>query len=358
MISSTTGDWLKSGDQYSDQQINSVLSEIGVEIVGETDAVFLALCPFHRNTDTPSFAVNKENGSYICFSPSCDVKGSLVGLVQSLADLTIFPAKRLIARFYGGGKTTAERVEDIFAKKNELPSFPQDIINRMTDEFWGSPAADYMHGRGFTDETLAHFSIGYSKGKGLVVVPVHNWEGDPVGVIGRTITGKRFENSEKLPTKKTMFNLHRAKRVGEKIIVVESAFDAMRIHQAGFPNVVATCGGFFTEHHQQLLNRHFNEIIIMTDNDDPDEHRTPLCRKCPNTCQGHNPGRVLGDKIQESLRNKRIRWASYDYGIIYPHGAKDAGDLTEEEIAQCINNSIGAAEMVIWRRNIEELSIV
>jgi hypothetical protein len=352
------GDWSKSGNLYSENQIRSVILELGIDIVGETDSVFTCLCPFHKNTDTPSFAVNKENGTYICFSPSCDRSGSLLSLVMRQGDLDVFPAKRLIARFNAGHKEIESIVEEIFNKRDELPSFPVDTINRMADNFWGSPAHEYMQNRGFTDKTLAYFGIGYSKNKGLVAIPVHDWEGTPVGVIGRTIKGKRFENSEKLPTRKTIFNIHRARKHGERVIVVESAMDVMRLHQAGFPCAVATCGGFFTDAHEQLLNRYFNEIIIMTDNDDPEAHRDLKCKKCPDTCVGHNPGRALGMKIQNKLKSKRIRWAAYDYGVIYPHDAKDVGDMTEEEIKQCIDNAIGTAELYMWFKTFPELAII
>jgi len=358
MTSGKIGDWSKSGALYDEWQISAILDELGIEQDSETDAVFMCLCPFHKNTNTPSFAVNKENGTYICFSPACDVHGSLLGLVQKITGLSLFPAKRMIMKHAGNGKSLEKRVEDIFEKRNELPAFDIDIINRMHDDLWGSPAQEYMHNRGFNDETLAHFQIGYSKNKQLVAIPVHDWQGDPVGVIGRTLVGKRFENSENLPTKSTIFNIHRAKRYGERVIVVEAAIDAMLIHQAGFPYVVATCGGFFTESHRQLLNRHFNEIIIMTDFDDYEKNRDLKCRKCENTCLGHNPGQALGLKIQNSMLNKRIRWAATSYGIIYPRGEKDPGGLTPEEIRECINNSISAAEMQIWRNNIPEMAII
>lgn len=332
---------------------------MGIELLGETDSVFTCLCPFHGNTNTPSFAVNKENGTYICFSPSCDRSGSLLNLVMKLGKLSVFPAKRVIAKYAGaGGKSTLERVEEIFEKRHELISFPIDTINRMADEFWNSPAHTYMRERGFTDSTLAYFQIGYSRAKELVAIPVHDWDGDPVGVIGRTIQGKRFENSKKIPTHKTLFNIHRAKRTGEKVIIVESSLDAMLLHQVGFPNVVATCGGFFTEAHAQLISRYFNEVIIMTDNDDIRAHARVNCNKCPDTCLGHNPGRALGFKIAERLKHKRIRWAAFDYGVIYPHGAKDPGDMTPEEIKRCVNGAITPTELQYWMREFPEMAIL
>jgi 5S rRNA maturation endonuclease (ribonuclease M5) len=125
-----------------------------------------------------------------------------------------------------------------------------------------------------------------------------------------------------------LFNVHRAKKIGDHVIVVESSFDAIRIHQAGFPNVVATLGGFLSIEQQNILNRYFNKITIMTDSD--------------------TAGRELGKSISNKLRNKDILWASDSYGKIYPHDAKDAGDMTEEEIVKCIKNSVSDIEYRTW----------
>ena len=150
----------------------------------------------------------------------------------------------------------------------------------------------------------------------------------PIGIVGRSIEGKTFKNSTDLPKSKTLFNIHRAKKIGGNVIVVESNFDAIRIHQAGFPNVVATLGGFLSKEQHSLLNKYFNKIIIMTDAD--------------------AAGRELGSAIADKLRNKDILWSSYEYGKIYPHDAKDAGDMTDEEIKACINNAVSNIEYRSW----------
>ena len=125
-----------------------------------------------------------------------------------------------------------------------------------------------------------------------------------------------------------MFNIHRAKRIGDHVIIVESSFDAIRVHQAGFPNVVATLGGHISNDNISLLNKYFNKITIMTDAD--------------------QAGRELGLDISRRLRMKNILWASYSYGKIYPHEAKDAGDMTEDEIKQCIKNAVSDIEYKTW----------
>jgi DNA primase len=180
----------------------------------------------------------------------------------------------------------------------------------------------------YNQESLYYFELGYSENMGMVTVPVHSPDGMPIGIVGRSIEGKAFKNSTNLPKSKTLFNIHRAKKIGDHVIIVESSFDAIRVHQAGFPNVVATLGGFLSKEQQHLLNRHFNKITIMTDAD--------------------LAGRELGQSIVNKLKFKDLLWASYEYGKIYPHDAKDAGDMTDEEIKACIKNSVSDIEYRSW----------
>ena len=177
---------------------------------------------------------------------------------------------------------------------------------------------------------MHYFRLGFSLQQGMVIVPVHSPDGTPVGLVGRSISDKRFKNSTNLPRSKTMFNIHRSKKVGDHVIIVESSFDAIRVHQAGFPNVVATLGGHISKENIHLLNRYFNRITIMTDAD--------------------LAGRELGLSIASRLKNKDILWASYTYGKIYPHDAKDAGDMTDAEIKECIKNAAPDIEYRSWSK--------
>ena len=59
-------------------------------------------------------------------------------------------------------------------------------------------------------------------------------------------------------------------------------------------------------------------------------------------------GRELASSIASRLKNKDLLWASYEYGKIYPHDAKDAGDMTEEEIKACIKNAVSNIEYQSW----------
>lgn len=317
---------------------------------------FLCFCPIHGNKATPSFSVSKTSGTYICFNAACNETGNLVDLVKQVGNKDEFQARRLIIKCQSSGdKNYADQLSSLFNKAPEFVEFPQKTLDRMYEDFWQNEAAQqYMHERGFTDETLRHFKIGYSAKKNIITVPMHSPKGIPVGVIGRTFVGdKRFENSKKLPTSKTLWNMHRAKRTGDSVIITEASYDAMRVHQAGFENVVACLGGNFSPSHFDMLDKTFSTIILMTDFDPKEKHIHKECKKCAargyKLCHGHNPGRDLGATIAAGLHRKKILWASYDYRMVYPEGAKDAGDMTDDQIRQCVKNAVSNMEYQSWQ---------
>ena len=315
---------------YTPNHIKSILKSIGLEIVGETGNDFLCYCPFHSNRHTSSFSVSREKGAFICFNPSCGEAGTLQELVKRVMNKNEFEAMRFIA---AKETESLENFDELLAEsmqeKPVFEEFNKDTLNKLSSERWNSvEACNYFLSRGINHESMDYFELGYSKNMGMVTVPVHSPDGVPIGIVGRSIEGKSFKNSTNLPKSKTLFNIHRAKRIGAHVIVVESSFDAIRVHQAGFPNVVATLGGFLSTEQHNLLNRHFNKITIMTDAD--------------------QAGRELGKSIAAKLKFKDLLWASFEYGKIYPHDAKDAGDMTDEEIKTCIKNSVSDIEYRSW----------
>lgn len=315
---------------YSPAHIKSVLKSLGLTVTGETSNDFLCYCPFHSNRHTSSFSVSREKGAFICFNPACGEAGTLQELVKRVMHKTEFEAMRFIS---SKETETLENFDELLAEtmtdKPVFEEFPKDTLDKLHKELMlNNKAKDYFKFRGILSEALAHFNLGYSENMGMVTVPVHSPDGMAIGIVGRSIEGKTFKNSTNLPKSKTLFNIHRAKKIGDHAIVVESSFDAIRVHQAGFPNVVATLGGFLSKEQHNLLNRHFNKITIMTDND--------------------TAGRELGHSICNKLKFKDLLWASLEYGKIYPHDAKDAGDMTDEEIKICIKNSVSNMEYRSW----------
>ena len=316
--------------KYSPDHIKSVVKSIGINIFGETESEISFYCPFHNNTHSPSCSISKVTGAWICFNPACGESGTIVDMVKRVLHKNDFEAIRFVAVKENEILDNFDEVlADILSDKPDFVEFPQETLDKLYNGLGENQSAkDYLKSRGINEESMQYFKLGYSENMGMVIVPIHSPDGMPVGLVGRSISDKRFKNSTNLPRSKTMFNIHRAKRVGDHVMVVESTFDAIRVHQAGFPNVVATLGGHISKENIALLNRYFNKVTIMTDAD--------------------VAGRDLGLHIANKLRNKNILWASHNYGKIYPHDAKDAGDMTDEEIKACIKNAVSDIEYRSW----------
>jgi len=315
---------------YAPSHIKAVIKGIGLEVTGETGNDYLCYCPFHSNRHTSSFSVSKEYGKFICFNPACGEAGTLLDLIKRVLNKNDYEALRYIAAKETESLNNFDEVlADMFEEKPVFEEFSKETLAKLnTDIISELEGKEYFKSRGINGQSIIDFELGYSKNMGMVTVPVHSPDGLAIGIVGRSIQGKSFKNSTNLPKSKTMFNIHRAKRIGDHVIIVESSFDAIKIHQAGFPNVVATLGGFLSPDQHAILNRYFNHITIMTDNDEA--------------------GRQLGYSIANKLKNKDILWASYEYGKIYPHDAKDAGDMTDEEIKACIKNAVSDMEYRSW----------
>ena len=347
-------------EDFTEGQVEYLLNECGVQVSTDTNTDFLVFCPFHGNKHTPSMTVSKTSGRWMCWNGACGESGNMQRLIKATLKFNEFQIARLIHK---AGQESVESFSDRLARvMEESVDFVEwefaPTFDRLVEHFWNSPQAiEYMHGRGFNDETLKEFKVGYSKNKNLISVPMYSPDGILVGVIGRPAskTDKRFQNSKKLPSSKTLFNLQRAKRTWSTVIICESSFDAMRIHQAGYQNVVACLGGSFSDHHATLLGRYFDAVIIFTDYDDKTKHTYIKCAKCKRAglqkCKGHSPGRVLGDTIATKMSGMRIKWAALGNGVLYPEGAKDAGDMTDDQIRQCVKNAVSTVEYKSW--NIE-----
>lgn len=286
-------------------------------------------CPFHSNMDTPAMSIAKDSGLYLCFNADCGAKGTLLDLVMKTRGLDHFGAKRLII------KKAGETVQQTIANKAK-PKFVQkpldiEIVDRLHKELLNSKKAmEYMAGRGFEEETLRHFKIGYSEKQGdLICVPAFNVQNEPIGLVGRSIDGKRFKNSPGFSTGHAVWNINNAVRcIGGTVIIVESTFDAMMLYQYGYANGVAIMGSNYSSAHFELINRNFESIIIATDAD--------------------KAGRKAGNVIAGLHTNKRVRWASYTEKTVYPDNKKDICDMTESEVVECINNAVSNFKYNSW----------
>ena len=152
-------------------------------------------------------------------------------------------------------------------QKPDYIQYDQILIKRLNQQAIESPRAmRYYSGRLITEDSVKKFALGFSEKQDMVTIPVHSPDGMEIGFVGRSIEGKEFKNTPGLPKSKTLFNLHRVK-TSSRVYVVESSFDAIRLDQCGFP-AVATLGANVSNIQTDLLQKYFNNVIVIADNDE------------------------------------------------------------------------------------------
>jgi len=286
---------------YTEEQIRRVLNGSGIDIEAEFGNDFIIYCPYHNNSRTPAGEVAKDSGLFFCFG--CQTTKSLEEFVMFTTGRTYFETARYIK-----SKETEHNIENIVNKAMYAPpefiQYDELLIKRLNNQALESPRAiRYFEGRKITKSSIEKFSLGYSEKQDSVTIPMQSPDGMTIGFVARTIEGKEFKNTPGLPKSKILFNLHRVKS-SSVVYVVESSFDAIRLDQVGFP-AVATLGANVSSSQMKLLEKYFNNVILVADNDEA--------------------GNIMKDKLIEKL-------GSLISIIKIDKKYKDIGDMDDEII--------------------------
>ena len=252
------------GNLYTKEQVQRVLAGSGVDVYSELDADFIIFCPFHNNYRSPAGEINKSTGIFYCFS--CQKTSDLVEFVMFTSNRTYFESVRFIKSKEQESNLEQEMVRQLHTKQDYV-LYDELQVKRLHQQAVDSPrATSYFYGRRITQESILKFSLGFSENQDMVTIPVHSPDGMLLGFVGRSVEGKDFKNTPGLPKSKTLFNLNRVK-TADKVYVVESSFDAIRLDQIGFP-AVATLGANVSAMQIELLQKYFNNVIVIADNDE------------------------------------------------------------------------------------------
>ena len=217
-----------------------------------------------------SFSVDTAKNVWACHSASCcearqgRVGGNVLDLVAWLEGCSIRQAAlRLQEEWYGAGMHVSEPQR---ASKGSSGSRSPERPPRL----WFSLRLrwhPYLEERAVDPSTAAWFGVGYYAGCGFlrnrIVFPIHDQEGQLVAYAGRSLDDgePRYLFPPGFHKSQVVFNLHRA--VGESArcaLVVEGFFDCLRVHQAGYRNVVALLGVSLSEVQEQLLLARLSQI--------------------------------------------------------------------------------------------------
>jgi DNA primase len=298
------------------------------DVVGETvqlkkaGTTLKGLCPFHGEK-TPSFVVTPVRDTWHCFG--CGKHGDIFTFVMERDGLA-FP--EALAQLAGrAGVELDERTKREDARNARLRDVMEAAIAFyhavLLKSKPGEAALAYLRGRGFTDETIEKYQLGWAPGgwdslvrqlaskrqvsaaelvevglasprqrgggaydrfRERVIFPIRDQNGHAVGLGGRilgkegtgedgTDRGPKYLNSPATPLfdkSRTLYLIDRAKsavRKGGQAVIVEGYTDALIAHQAGFDNVVASLGTALTPQQVALLTRYAKRIALAYDVD-------------------------------------------------------------------------------------------
>ena len=281
---------------------------------------YVGLCPFH-NEKTPSFYVSPSKGICKCFS--CGKGGNVIHFLMEHEQMSYWDAAKWLARKYGIPYSERELTDSEKALQNERESM--FITNQFALDFFKNTLLNtekgravglaYFRKRGFRDDTLDKFFLGYcpeepdalaraalAKGftkenliktglcyerendgqlrdrfHGRVIFPVHSLSGKVVAFGGRIMSSdakvaKYVNSPESIIYSKSreLYGLYQAKQSivrKDRCFLVEGYADVISMHQSGVENVVASSGTSLTEGQIRLIHRFTNNITVLYDGD-------------------------------------------------------------------------------------------
>lgn len=280
---------------------------------------YIGLCPFH-NEKTPSFTVSPAKNICHCFG--CGKGGSPVNFIMEHENLSYVDALRYLAKKYRIEIVEKELTKEEMDKRNDRENmlaankfaleFFENALNN-TDE-GRNIGMTYFRERGFRDDTIKKFCLGYSpdsfealgkaatkagfshktlvdvglcienqrggltdRFRGRVMFPVHSISGQIVAFGGRVLkktenTGKYVNSPESEIYHKSneLYGLYFAKNAIQRndvCYLVEGYADVISMHQAGIENVVASSGTSLTTGQIRLIHRFTSNIIVLYDGD-------------------------------------------------------------------------------------------
>ena len=252
-------------------------------------------CPIHQGENPTQFRVSLSKNIWNCFS-QCKGGGNVLDFISRMENVSIHGAALNAIEWFGldaeamsvnsdenpnsdtPRKVTASRSKPS-SKKVLVPpekSTPNPPLKFRLDKL--DPTHPYLEERGLTPETVMEFGVGFCA-KGImadrIAIPIESSEGQVVAYAGR-FPGEPDEDTSKYklpPGFKKMqevYNLWRAIKEPRELplVIVEGFFDCMRLHQHGYPKVVALMGSTMSASQEELIRQHVtgsSQVIVMLD---------------------------------------------------------------------------------------------
>ena len=369
-------------------------------------------CPFH-DEKTPSFVVSPTKGIYKCFG--CQKGGNSINFIQELQGVSYPEALRYAADKYNieikEKELTPEQESRMSAKESQF------IATKFASEYfqnvlWNTSEGkavglSYFKERGFSEDTIKKFQLGYSpkkqnsfekaatkagydleilaassligknedgktydKFRERTIFTIHSYTGKVIGFGGRAFSpdakSKYLNSGETLiyDKSKVLYGLNLSKQSiskADRCFIVEGYTDVISMHQNGVENVVSASGTALGPQQIQLIKRSTNNVTLLFDGDKAGIKATlrsiDLCLKAEMNVKivafpdGEDPDslskKLSTEEFQEYLENSAINFVDY---LIELYKLSDINDPTQIiEIKKKIIKSISEIPDVFSR---------
>ena len=313
----------------NDEIIDRVKSEANiVDVVGDyvrlrrTGKNWVGLCPFHDDK-RPSMHVEPVKGIFKCFS--CGEGGNVFTFLMKINGWSFPQTVRNLAALLGIDLPEEKVTPKDYGERERLVAAIKDAARRFHNILRadrGEHALAYFKGRGFSDETINKFGLGYApdewdwllkelttsgyteeelekaglviersersgyydRFRGRALFPIFEATGRLVGFGARRMNDDpdqpKYINSPDSAVynkSRLLYGLFQAKEAIRKegyALFVEGYSDVISLHQEGLATAIATCGTAIAEEHARLITRYTSRAVLVFDSDVSGERAT------------------------------------------------------------------------------------
>ncbi len=304
----------------SKADIYSIIS--GYVKLKKTGRNYTGLCPFHKEK-TPSFTVDPSKQLYHCFG--CGEGGDVISFIEKIENTEFMEAVEFLAKKVGyslkysySSSRQPSKLKNRLVELNELARKYYNFV--LFNSKKGLFSMNYLKNRGFTEETLNEFEVGYSldswdgfsnfarkrgyksneivkcglavesdrapgeiydRFRGRIMFPTEDIVGKTIGFGGRITKDAARTGGQKAKyintpetslysKSKNIYRISQAKNYiveKDEVLIVEGYTDVMALYQKGIKNAVASMGTALTPEQIKLLGRFTKNIVLVFDSD-------------------------------------------------------------------------------------------
>lgn len=354
---------------------------------------FKGVCPFHTEK-TPSFTVSPELQRYKCFG--CGASGDIFNFVQNIEHIDFPETLEKLAK-EAGVIITKRNENSTYSRLEEINKLAAIYFYKALHDPSNTQALKYVKDRGFTDESIKSFGIGYaprysklldyiqqkkkfSKDELLrsglfvekegklrnkfimrVMFPIRSSSGKVIAFTGRILPGNDFgpkymnsPETEIYHKKENFYGQYESRQEIRKVdlaILCEGTTDVISAHQLGIKNIVAPLGTAITKEQLEKISKLTKNILFLFDSDTAGQQALErgfllaqtlqLNSYAANTTPYKDIDEIITKEPEELKKRIKKKMDCFTYMLVHHLEGKDLSKMeVYTEIANWINGKI------------------